>query len=132
MPSYKTSETGGKFTCSDLIVSVSLHCVNSGRDWAFVAVQRASAYPTRRAVRIDCGINPGMNALLALQVLHEARSAVAVSDLLRNPRFVLDSAEKHGVTLIFFLTFIAISYMMELFTECYGKEALPCASFSAY
>ncbi|OQA20975.1 MAG: hypothetical protein BWY63_01431 [Chloroflexi bacterium ADurb.Bin360] len=62
--------------------------VNNFRRWAFVAVQRASAYPTRRAVRIDCGINPGMNALLALQVLHEARSAVAVSDLLRNPSLV--------------------------------------------
>ncbi|MBN1920834.1 MAG: hypothetical protein JW892_06285, partial [Anaerolineae bacterium] len=29
--------------------------------------------------------NPGPNALLALQMLHEGRSAVSVSDLLRNP-----------------------------------------------
>ena len=31
-PSYKTSETGEKFTCFDLIVSASSHCVNSGRN----------------------------------------------------------------------------------------------------
>ena len=57
---------------------------------AFVAVRQVSAYPVRLAVRIGCCVNgltrqPWANALLALQVQHKGRSAVSVSDLLRNP-----------------------------------------------
>jgi hypothetical protein len=57
---------------------------------AFVADERASASPVRLAVRIGCCVNglkrqPRANALLALQVQHKGRSAVSVSDLLRNP-----------------------------------------------
>jgi len=64
--------------------------VKSQRTRAFVAVQRASALFVRLAVRIGCFINglrsnPGPNALLPLQMLREARNAISVSDLLRNP-----------------------------------------------
>jgi hypothetical protein len=52
---------------------------------AFVAGERASAYPVRLAVRYGCFINPGTNALLALQGQCAGHSAVSVSDLLRNP-----------------------------------------------
>ncbi len=59
-------------------------------DRAFVAVQRASAFPVEPAgewvATQPCGfVNPGPNALLPLQTLRKGHGTVWISDLLRKP-----------------------------------------------
>jgi len=68
-----------------LIIGELFETVKVSKRGAFVAVRRASVYPVRLAVRYGYFVNPGTNALLALQGQCAGRGAVSVSDLLRNP-----------------------------------------------